>query len=171
MTATPAMPGYVPYLIAATVGFSIYRRIRSHFGRQPWRPKRTIARVVLLSIFLAALALLAAFRPAEDWGIAVGAAVGGVLGVVALRLMRIDMQGGQPGYTPNPWIGAALSGLLVGRMAWRFASGGFTTPQTSSPLTLAIAATVLTFYVVQGIGLMQRMKRVVAMPETVASAG
>jgi hypothetical protein len=34
MTAI-AMPGYVPYLIAASVGFSIYRRIRSHFGRQP----------------------------------------------------------------------------------------------------------------------------------------
>ncbi|GAB1596410.1 hypothetical protein [Lysobacter claricitrinus] len=168
MTAT-AMPGYVPYLIAATVGFSIYRRIRSHFGRQPWRPKRTIARVVLLSVFLALLALLAVFRPGENWGIAAGAVVGAGLGLLALRLMRIDMQGGQPGYTPNPWIGAALTGLLIGRMAWRFASGGFVTPQSSSPLTLAIAATVLTFYVVQGLGLMQRMKRLAATPGTVAA--
>ena len=161
MTAT-AMPGYVPYLIAATVGFSIYRRIRSHFGRQPWRPKRTIARVVVLSLFLTMLALAAVLKPVENWGIGVGALIGVALGVVALRLMRFDTIGGQPGYTPNPWIGAALTGLLVGRMAWRFVSGGFTTPQSSSPLTLAIAAAVLTFYVVQGVGLMQRMKRLTA---------
>ncbi|AXK71475.1 hypothetical protein DWG18_03650 [Lysobacter sp. TY2-98] len=168
MTAT-AMPGYVPYLIAATVGFSIYRRIRSHFGRQPWRPKRTIARVVILSLFLVPLALLAVVRPTENWGIGVGAALGIGLGLLALRLMRFDTTGGQPGYTPNPWIGAALTGLLVGRMAWRFVSGGFTTPQTSSPLTLAIAATVLTFYVVQGLGLMQRMKRMTAAPGAVVT--
>ncbi|WP_133499572.1 hypothetical protein [Cognatilysobacter terrigena] len=168
MTAT-AMPGYVPYLIAATVGFSIYRRIRSHFGRQPWRPKRTMARVVLLSLFLVPLALLGALRPAEHWGIGVGALLGVGLGMLALRLIRIDTAGGQPGYTPNPWIGAALTALLVGRMAWRFASGGFTTPQSSSPLTLAIAATVLTFYVVQGVGLMQRMKRVTTPDAAVAA--
>jgi hypothetical protein len=158
MTAI-AMPGYVPYLIAASVGFSIYRRIRSHFGRQPWRPKRTIGRVVLLSVLLGLLAVLLALRPAENWGIAAGAAIGSGLGLLALRLMRIDVSESGPGYTPNPWIGAALTGLLVGRMAWRIAAGGFTAPQSSSPLTLAIAATVLSFYVVQGLGLMHRMKR------------
>lgn len=168
MTAT-AMPGYVPYLIAASVGFSIYRRIRSNFGRQPWRPKRTMVRVVLLTLFLVPLAMLGAMHPAEDWGIGVGAALGVGLGLLALRLMRVDAVGGQPGYTPNPWIGAALTGLLVGRMAWRFVSGGFTTPQSSSPLTLAIAATVLTFYVVQGVGLLQRMKRIAATTDPVVA--
>jgi hypothetical protein len=169
MTAT-AMPGYVPYLIAASVGFSIYRRIRSHFGRQPWRPKRTVARVAVLSVFLALLAVLLVMRPMDNWGIAAGAVAGVGLGVLALRLVRIDMADGQPGYTPNPWIGAALTGLLVGRMAWRLAAGGLTAPQSSSPLTLAIAATVLSFYVVQGVGLMQRMKRLQAASVTAATS-
>jgi hypothetical protein len=110
-------------------------------------------------VLLALLALLLAMRPAENWGIAAGAAIGGGFGLLALRLTRIDVTESGPGYTPNPWIGAALTGLLLGRMAWRIAAGGFTAPQSSSPLTLAIAATVLSFYVVQGLGLMHRMKR------------
>lgn len=154
-----ATPGYMPYLIAASVAFAMYRRIRSHFGRQPWRPTRTIVRIVLLSVFLGLLGVLALLKPAENWGIGVGAAVGLVLGIGALRLVQVDVVDGVPGYTPNPWIGGALTALLVGRMAWRFASGGFSHPQPSSPLTFAIAATVLAFYLVQGIGLMRRMKR------------
>lgn len=161
MIAT-ATPGYVPYLVASGIAFAMYRRVRSHFGRQPWRPTRVVVRLVLLSIVLLLLGAFAALRPADNWPVAAGAAAGAMLGRVALRLVRVEVVGGEPGYTPNPWIGGALTALLVGRMAWRFASGGFGQPQSSSPLTLAIAATVLTFYLVQGLGLMRRMKQLSA---------
>lgn len=163
-----ATPGYAPYLIAAAIAFAMYRRIRTHFGRQAWRPARVLTRLVLLSLFLAVLAAVVVMKPAEDWGIGVGALAGAALGLLSLRLVRVDVVGGEPGYTPNPWIGALLTGLLVGRIAWRFASGGFAQPPSSGPLTLAIAATVLTFYLVQGIGLMRRMKALTAAPVATA---
>lgn len=161
MTAV-AMPGYAPYLITAGVAFALYRRVRSHFGRQPWRPALVIARIVMMGLFLAMLATMLAFRPIQYWGIGVGALAGAALAVLALRLVRVDVVDGRAGYTPNPWIGGALTALLLGRLAWRFAAGGFASPQASSPLTFSIAATVIAFYLVQGLGLMRRMKRVLA---------
>ena len=159
-----AAPGYAPYLMSAGIAFAMYRRIRSHFGRQPWRPTRTIVRVVLLSLLLAGLSAFAVLDPARNWGVFAGAAAGVALGLLSLHLMRVHVDGNVPGYTPNPWIGGALSALLIGRIAWRFASGGFTVPQSSSPLTLAIGATVLAFYLVQGAGLLLRMRRLTSLP-------
>ena len=67
----------------------------------------------------------------------------------------------------NPWIGGALSLLLVGRLLWRMghvdmatmASGSAGFGQQASPLTLGIAATLVTFYVVNSIGLFVQMGR------------
>ena len=137
---------------------AMYRRIRSHFGRQPWRPARTIIRVVLLTLVLAMLALAAIFQPMQAWAVGAGALAGVVLGTSSLRLVRVDVIDGQRGYTPNPWIGAALTAVLAGRLAFRFASGDVMQPQSSGPLTLAIAATVVSFYLVQSVGLLRRMR-------------
>lgn len=161
MTAT-ATPGYMPYLIVALIAFSLYRRIRSQFGRQPWRPALVTARIAMLSVVLAMLVVVAAMHPVQNWGMLAGAVVGGALGVIALRLVRIDTADGKAGYTPNPWIGAALTALLAARIAWRFSTGGFSTPQPAGPLTFAIATTVVVFYLVQAIGLMRRMKGLTA---------
>ncbi|WP_187770607.1 DUF1453 family protein [Cognatilysobacter lacus] len=157
MTASTT-PELMPYVIVAVVCFALYRRIRSHFGWQPWRQSRTTVRVAVMSVALAALAAMAAINPAHYWGIAVGGAVGAGLGVLALRLLSVDAVDGQPGYTPNPWIGGALTALLVARIAWRVATGGYMTPQASSPLTFAVAAAVVAFYLMQGIGLMRLMR-------------
>ncbi|GAB6195246.1 hypothetical protein [Lysobacter xanthus] len=164
-----ALPGYMPYLASAGIAFAVYRRVRSHFGRQPWRPKRTMVRSALLAIAFVALAVLGVLKPSQNWTIAVGMAAGAVLAFVSLRLMKIDVRDGQAGYTPNPWIGAALTGLLVGRLAWRFTSGSFAGVPAASPLTLAIGATVVTFYLAQGIGLLVRMRAVGAGTPTPAA--
>ena len=52
--------------------------------------------------------------------------------------------------------------LLLGRLAWRYANGAFSgaaaqTAQQASQLTLGIAATLVAYSLVQGIGLFQRM--------------
>ena len=161
MTAVP-MPGYAPYLIIAGVAFAIYRRVRSHFGWQRWQPGLVMARVVMMALFLAMLLAMLAFRPQQYWGIAVGTVAGALLAMVALRLLRVDVVDGRAGYVPNPWIGGALTALLLGRLAWRFAGGGYANPQATGPLTLSIAAMVIAFYLVQGLGLIRRMKRVTA---------
>ncbi|HEY4560459.1 MAG TPA: hypothetical protein VIG54_06945 [Lysobacter sp.] len=167
MTAA-AMPGYTPYLVAAAIAFAMYRRIRGNFGRQPWRPKRTIARVALLSAVLGMLALAAGFAPARAWGVGPGALVGLALGLLSLRLLRIEVIDGQRGYTPNPWIGLALTAVLLGRLASRYAAGDVAHPQALGPLTMAIAAALVSCYLVQGIGLLLRMRRLPMVPQPVA---
>mgnify|MGYP000611947117 CR=1 FL=1 len=92
-----------------------------------------------------------------------GALAGLALGVFALRHTRIDVRDGKPGYTPNPWIGGALSLLLVGRLAWRWYGGAFSqgaayTTGNASPLTMSLAATLVVYSLVQAVGLSVRMR-------------
>lgn len=158
-----ALPSYLPFVLAPLFLFAIYRRLRTHFGRQPWRPRYAMVRLLLMSVLLL-LVLFAAFtRPQDSWMLAVGAAIGAALRVLSLRLMHIEMVGTQPTYIPNPWLGALLSVLLLGRIGWRYINrdlgAGAAAP---SALTLAFATTVLVFYLVQGAGLALRMRRLTA---------
>lgn len=152
-----------PYLATAGIGWIYYRRLRRYFGRQPWQPRRTLARLALLSVLGLGLAYLAAMLPAVRLGMAGGTLAGVALGIFGLRHTRIELHQGVRTYVPNPWIGAGLSALLLGRLAWRWASGGFSgggaqTLQHASPLTLAIASALIAYSLVQGLGLMQRMR-------------
>lgn len=159
-----ALAPAVPYLAVAAIGWAYYRRIRRSFGRQRWQPRRTGARLALVAVALAGLAMAAVFLPHVGIGVAAGAAVGAALGVFALRHTHAEWVDGQGWYTPNPWIGGALTVLLLGRLAWRYANGAFSgaaaqTAQQASPLTLGIAATLVAYSLVQGIGLFRRMHR------------
>lgn len=164
-----ASPALTPLLATAAIGWIYYRRIRGSFGRQPWRPVRTALRIGLLGVAGAMMALAAVFVPQAAMPVAVGAAVGAGLAILALRHTHLGWHAGQRCYTPNPWIGAALALLLVGRLAWRMGSGVVTGnaadfSQHASPLTLAIGATVIGYYLVQGIGLSLAMRRLAATP-------
>ena len=157
-----ALAPAVPYLAVAAIGWAYYRRIRRSFGRQRWQPRRTGARLALVAVALAGLAMAAAFLPHVGIGVATGAVVGAALGVLALRHTHAEWVDGQGWYTPNPWIGGALTVLLLGRLAWRYTHGVFSgaaaqTVQQASPLTLGIAATLVVYSLVQGIGLFLRM--------------
>ena len=161
--AAPALPALMPYLATAGIGWMYYRRIRRSFGRQVWQPKRTAFRTGLLALVGVGLIFAAVFLPHVGWGIAAGAAGGAVLGGFALRHTHAEIVDGRGHYTPNPWIGGALSLLLLGRLAWRwsqgaFAGGGMQTAQQASPLTMAFAAALIAYFLVNNIGLMLRMR-------------
>ena len=100
-----ALPALTPYLATAGIGWLYYRRIRRSFGRQAWQPKRTVARLVLVSLVMLALVAAAVFLPHVGSGIALGTLVGAVLGVFALRHTHTQVVEGKRYYTPNPWIG------------------------------------------------------------------
>ena len=108
-----------PYLFTGLLGLAYLRRIAGNFGRQPWRPVRTGIRLGLLSLALVALLFAAAFVPGAGLSVGIGLAAGATLAFFALRHNHADIVDGKRGYTPNPWIGGALSLLLVGRLAWR----------------------------------------------------
>ncbi|WP_235426727.1 hypothetical protein [Xanthomonas cerealis] len=78
------------------------------------------------------MSYLAAVLPPVRLGMALGMAAGAALGSVALQHTDIELRDGKRYYTPNPWIGAGLSVLLIWRLAWRWASGAFSSGSTQS---------------------------------------
>ncbi len=152
-----------PWLMTAGIGLLYYRRIRRQFGRQPYRPKRAALRIAFLGLVACGVAVAAVALPHIAIAVACGSLAGAALGWLAQRHMHVEWHDGRRTYTPNPWIGGALSLMLVARLAWRWHEGGFAFgtaagSQQASPLTFAVLATLLAYYLVSGIGLMLRMR-------------
>jgi hypothetical protein len=159
-------PSVTPLLMTGLVGLAYFRRISGSFGRQTWRPVRAGIRLALLSLALLALLAAALYLPGAGLAIGLGLAAGAVLAGFALKHVHAELVGGAATYTPNPWIGGALSLLLLGRLLWRMGSGGVGAlaggaayGQNASPLTLGIAAMLVAFYVVNTAGLFVRFAR------------
>ncbi len=153
----------IPYAVPALVALVAYRRIRRNFGLQPWRPVRMGIRLALLGLVTLLLAVAAVMLPNTAPAVAGGLAAGLVLGGFGLRHTHAEWRDGRGWYTPNPWIGLALTALLLGRLAWRFLhSGVLAQPAQASPLTLGLAALLLGYSLAYGIGLVLRMRRLQA---------
>jgi hypothetical protein len=91
---------------------------------------------------------------------------------LALKHTHAQVIDGQCYYTPNAWIGGGLTLLLLGRLSWRWGQGGFaggsTAAAQASPLTLGIAATLISYSLVNGLGMLFRMR---ALASTQAADG
>ena len=166
-----APSSFTPVLFMAGIGWIYYRRIRRQFGRQQWRPGAgRWLRLILLAVLLAGICVAASTIANALLPVVAGIAIGALLGWLALRHTHIETVDGTQWYTPNRWIGGALSLLLVGRLAWRWSHGGFmagggpTTLQQGSTLTLAFVSTLLAYYLVQGVGLAWRMQQLTTQP-------
>jgi drug/metabolite transporter superfamily protein YnfA len=158
-----AMAGF-----AALFAFLMYRRFRRLFGRQPVQPARLKFRVVFLLVVGALLMLRGGFSAQS--GIAVAAGLGGgiALGLLGLRLTTFETTPQGRFYTPHGGIGVLLSALLLGRLAYRLvvvwplmhgAHVAGEDPMASfqrSPLTLAIFALLIGYYVTYYIGILLR---------------
>lgn len=160
-------------IIVPLVALMIWRRISRNFGRQPIRRKRMIARIAVFAVIggLLMLAGLHDIRLAE--GLLGGAVIGAALGFVGLRLTRFETDPVKGDcYVPNPWIGAVLTALLLGRLVWRFMA---LAPQTqaasaspgaamsmgyqASPLTLLMVGLLVGYYIVYFAGLLVHHRR------------
>jgi hypothetical protein len=174
------MPAHLTsYLIMLPLmALVVWRRISRQFGRQPIRRTRMTVRVVIFAALgmLLALSGLHDVRLAE--GLAGGVVLGGALGLLGLRLTRFETDPARGDcYLPNPWIGAVLVALLLGRLAWRFLllwpqarqAGAPAAGQApgmdmamgyqSSPLTLLVIGLLIGYYVVYYAGLLVHHRR------------
>jgi len=164
----------MPALFSPLLAFMVWRRVRRQFGRQPVRRGAMIARVAILTA-LAGLVSLAGLRdPRLLEGLAGGLLCGAALGLLGLRLTRFERSvDGTDLYLPNPWIGATVTALLVGRLAWRFLmllpqAGGVgpmvtpgAPPLGNSPLTLLVVGLMVGYYVSYYAGLLVHHRRFV----------
>ena len=153
LTLTNTMPYWMPVLML----WAMYRRVRSNLGVQPWRPTRAWVRLGLTSTVLLMMLFVLVVMPDMRVGIGVGLLIGALLAMLNLKHTHVAWTNGVKTYTPNPWIGGALSALLVGRMLWRIGHGIQDRP--ASGLTLGIAATMLAYSTIYVIGLMRQVKR------------
>lgn len=162
-------------LIAAFLGWAIYRRARRSFGRQPVNVIRLRLRIGVLAVIgtliLAASVVNMNLLAAMLGGIVCGA----VLATVGLRHTRFEATAEGRFYTPHTYIGLFVSALFIGRILFRYLTF-YGHPQSiaqaspnpfdqyqRSPLTLAIFGVLVGYYVLFNLGIL-RKSREIALP-------
>jgi MFS family permease len=167
------MPAHLSqYLIMLPImAWVVWRRVSRSFGRQPIKRKAMIARIAIFAVIgmLLALAGLQKIELAE-----------GLFGVRLTRFEVDPLRGDC--YVPNPWIGAFLTALLLGRLAYRFVSAylpqmqqthaalqaqgatdagaqAWSSSYTSSPLTMLVIGLLIGYYILYFTGLLIHHRR------------
>lgn len=155
------------------IGWRLYRRYKSHVGPQKVRPLRMSFRVGLFSLF--AVLLLASpigLLGREITGVAM--AFGAMLGWISLSQTHFETREGRRWYTPNIYIGMAVTAVLAARVVYRlvtiypqiqagsFGHGGGSpfNGQQSIP-TLAVFGLVIGYYAVYYGGVLWRSRQLV----------
>lgn len=162
----------MPALASPLVAFMVWRRVRRQFGRQPVRRGPMLARLAILALVACLVSLAGRHDPHLLEGLAGGLLGGIALGLLGLRLTRFERTAdGRDLYLPNPWIGAAITALLLGRLAWRFlvllpdagTAGAAIAPGApglgNSPLTLLVVGLMIGYYVSYYAGLLVHHRR------------
>ena len=171
--AAPMNPQLIGMLISLPLmAWGIYRRVRSSFGRQPIRTKRMVVRIVILSLVVVGFAIPAVVAPLASVqlveGLLGGLLVGGLVGYAGLRLTRFETTPEGDRFIPNPWLGAVVTALFLGRVAYRFvvASTGATAvaaqghpPIGNSPLTMLVLGLTFGYYICYYAGLLVHHRR------------
>mgnify|MGYP001547027143 CR=1 FL=1 len=173
------MPAHLTnYLVMLPIlAWIIWRRVSRQFGRQPIRRKRMIFRIAVFSFLGCMLALSGLHKLALAEGLLAGVLLGGAIGLLGLRLTRFEVDPVKGDcYVPNPWIGALLTALLLGRLAWRFLvvwpqmqhvaaaaqTGGYPMHPlgyASSPLTMLVIGLLIGYYIAYFSGLLIHHRR------------
>ena len=160
----------VTIAIIALIAWRMHSRIRRTIGRQRLSSVRPWITIVLFPLIVALLAF-ESLRSPQPIGIylAGGAVVGIGLGLLGLRLTRFEVPPAGRFYTPSAHLGIVLSVLLVCRIAWRFATGGFpgsadgasSAPPGASltPLTLLLVGMLAGYYTTYALGLIRWSRR------------
>ena len=160
-----------PILIGALVIFSVVRRLRRTFGRQPVQPVRLWIRIGILTLVGGLVAATSAMRGPEMLeALVAGLACGAALAYVGLRHTRFEVTPEGRFYTPHTYIGLAVTLLFLGRLAYRFlylangaAGTSFGDPNAAatyqkSPLTIGIFAVLVGYYVLFNAGVLFRTR-------------
>ena len=134
----------------------------------PIRPKRMWTRVGFLSVVTVLIATQGLIDPRLATGLSAGLIGGVVLGLLALKLTRFEIDGQNDCYFPNLWIGMGLTALFLGRLLYRFmvlypqmthgATGGYAAYQRS-PLTMVVLGLLLGYYIAYYAGLLLHHRR------------
>jgi hypothetical protein len=141
----------LPFLV-----WRIYRRFHRNVGRQVLHPRRLITGIVVFALVAVLLLAGCAFSPRLLAGLGGGLLLGLPLAWWGLSLTRFEIDPtGQRFYTPNTYIGVALTLLLAGRVLYRVGVLYFSDPVITaaspafmqSPLTLLLIGVTAGYYI------------------------
>lgn len=163
----------IPFLLAALVVWSVYRRLRRSVGKQRLRPVQMGSRIVLF-LLIGTLLLPSVLHANAHFTSYVESLLGGLIAGIALAIFgasrtRYLREQGQLYFVPHTYTGLAVSLLFLGRLVYRFvqlysmqtAANGdataLTTPGASpsyaaaslvnSPLTFGLFYVLVGYYV------------------------
>ena len=111
--------GAVLVLIGALILFSMYRRVKRTIGYQKLAKGRMITRIVLFAIICVLFLITGYVNPSVYIFDALGILIGGVIAYFAIRSTSFEWRKNAWYYRPNPWIGALLIVLFIGRIGYR----------------------------------------------------
>ncbi len=156
--STLAVIGLLPLLV-----WRVYIRFRRMVGRQRLSQRRPW---ITLGIFSTVIVLLAFFgRTHLDrlWWLGAGMTAGLMLAAYGLRITRFEPTPQGLFYTPNAYLGIAMSLLFLGRMTYRLVEVYALSTSAShqppdfmrSPLTLAVFGLIAGYYMTYALGLVR----------------
>lgn len=179
MNLTP-LHGLAFAALVLLIGWRLYRRYKSHIGPQKVRPLRMSLRVGLFGV----VAVLILSSPIGLLGrevVGLALAFGAMLGWISLSQTQFESREGRRWYTPNIYIGMAVTALLAARVVYRlvtlypqiqagtFAHGGSPFGGQQSVPTLAVLGLVIGYYAVYYGGVLWRSRRLAEVPAAPAS--
>lgn len=160
-------PNFVPVVVVSLVAWRIYGRMRRNIGRQALRPKRLVTGLVIYAVVICLIAVFSVMRLRLLLGLGGGLALGLPLAWVGLRLTKFEATPAGRFYTPNPYIGSALTVLLAARVIYRlmvFSSisnnPGQAPAPMQSPLTFCVFGILAGYYVAYYLGVLARSRKV-----------
>ncbi|HEX3719387.1 MAG TPA: DUF1453 domain-containing protein [Verrucomicrobiae bacterium] len=158
---------FAPLVIVVFIAWRVFYRVRRSIGKQTVRKKRLVARIVIYSVLGVASAVGGLFRPIVLAGLGVGLLLGVPLALVGLRLTRFENALDRQFYTPNPYIGAAVSLLFIIRLFYRIseisgaaAQGPRPPASMLSPLTFGLFGLLAGYYLAYYSGILLRCRAV-----------
>src|SRR4029077_4114975 len=119
--SAPAPSTIVLLVLLPLVAWRIYIRFRRMVGPQPLSRVRPWVTLAIFSIVLVVLAYAARAHIERLGWLAAGLTAGGLLAAYGLRLTRFEPTPQGLFYTPNAYLGIALSLLFFGRLLYRVA--------------------------------------------------
>ena len=139
--------------------------MRRNIGRQSLQPKRMITRIVIYACVTCLLLAFSLVYPRLLVGLGAGLALGVPLAFVGLKLTKFEATAAGRFYTPNPYIGSALTVLLAARLVYRLfvlstisQSPTQPPPLMQSSLTLCVFGIIAGYYMAYYIGVLMRSK-------------
>ncbi|HUD49217.1 MAG TPA: hypothetical protein VMR33_20480 [Candidatus Baltobacteraceae bacterium] len=162
-------PNFVPVVVGALVVWRIYSRMRRNIGRQPLRPKRLVTRIVVYAVLTCLIAVFSVMHPSLLLGLGGGLALGLPLAWVGLKLTQFEANAEGRFYTPNSYIGSALTILLAARLAYRLialsniaAAPAQPPALMHSPLTFCVFGLLAGYYMAYYLGVLARSRKVLS---------